>query len=168
MVKAQYDKLLRVNITRHYKNKNEDAYDEINAEAQVIANELGIANRMDVMAKREAFITLKDHKENFENSLLCRLINPAKSEMELVSKQILDNINLRLKQKLDVTLWKNSAAVIKWFRSIEMKENCMFTNFNIVEFYPTISEDFLNSALLFAKRHIKITGKDRGARETEE
>ena len=39
-----------------------------------------------VMAKREASITLKDHKENFKNSLPCRLINPAKSEMGLVSK----------------------------------------------------------------------------------
>ena len=94
------------------------------------------------MAKREVFITLKDHKENFKNSLPCRLINPAKREMGLVSKRILDNINGRLKGKLDVTLWKNSAAVIEWFRLIERKENCMFTNFDIVEFYPTISKDF--------------------------
>ena len=59
------------------------------------------------MAKREAFITLKDHKENFKNSLPCRLINPAKSEMGLVSKWILGNINGRRKEKLDVTLRKN-------------------------------------------------------------
>ena len=65
---------------------------------------------MDVMAKK-GFITLKDHKENFDNSLPCRHINPAKTEMGLVTKGILDNINGRLKGKLDVTLWKNSAAV---------------------------------------------------------
>ena len=47
MGRAQYKKLLRKNVTRHYKSANEDAYDEINAEAQVIA---GMANRMDVMA----------------------------------------------------------------------------------------------------------------------
>ena len=88
--------------------------------------------------QREAFMTLKDHKEKFENILPCRLINPAKSEMGLVSKRILDSINGRLKEKLDVTLWKNSAAVIEWFRSIEMKENCTFTNFDIVEFYPDV------------------------------
>ena len=69
MGKTQYEKLLRENITRHYKAGDEDAYDEINVEAQVIASELGIADRMNVIAKREAFITLKDHKENFENSL---------------------------------------------------------------------------------------------------
>ena len=82
---------MRENITRHYKSSDEDAYDEINAEAQIIASELDSADRMDVMAKREAFITLKDHKDNFEDSLPCRLINPAKSEMGLVSKRILDN-----------------------------------------------------------------------------
>ena len=33
MGKAQYKKLLRENLTRHYRSSNEDAYDEINAEA---------------------------------------------------------------------------------------------------------------------------------------
>jgi hypothetical protein len=31
------------------------------------------------MKKREEFISLKDHKENFVNNPKCRLINPAKS-----------------------------------------------------------------------------------------
>ena len=72
--KAQYKKLLRENITKHYSSADEDAYEEINVKAQVIASKFGIADRMDMMAKREAFITLKGHKDNFENSLLCRLI----------------------------------------------------------------------------------------------
>ena len=104
MGKTQYEKLLPENITRHYKSADEDAYDEINAEAEVFASEHGIADRMNVMLERAAYITLKDHKENFKNSLSCRLINPAKSEMGLVSKRILDSINGRLKGKLDVTL----------------------------------------------------------------
>ena len=33
------------------------------------------------MKKREAFISLKDHKENFENNPKCRLINPAKKRL---------------------------------------------------------------------------------------
>ena len=40
-----------------------------------------------------------------------------------------------------------------------MEENCTFTIFDIVEFYPSISEDLLNSALSFAKRHVKIPVK---------
>ena len=84
--KVQYEKLLRENITRHYRSPDQDAYDNINAEVQVIASKLCIADRIDMMAKREASITLKDHNDSFENSLSCRLINPMKSEMGLVSK----------------------------------------------------------------------------------
>ena len=117
--RGQYYKLLRENVTKHYKSADGDAYRDINVEARAIARRLGLANRMDSMAKREAFISLKDHKENFRSSLPCRLINPAKSEMGLVGKCILDNINNRLKEKLNVVLWENLAAVIKWFQSIE-------------------------------------------------
>ena len=84
--------------------------------------------------------------------------------MRLVSEWILDNINGTLKEKLDVTLWKNSAAVIEWFWSIEMKESCTFTDFDIIEVYPTISEDLLNRAtctyILFAEEHIMITNEE--------
>ena len=59
--KEQYEKLLRENITRHYRSADEDAYDDINADMQEIASKLDSADRMDTMVKREAFITLKDH-----------------------------------------------------------------------------------------------------------
>ena len=99
-----WKELLRENITRHYMSTNEDAYDEINAEVQVLASKLSIADRTNMTAKRQAFITLKDHKKNFENNLPCRLINAAKSEMGLVRKQIPDIIHGRLKEKPNVTL----------------------------------------------------------------
>ncbi len=47
-------------------------------------------DRIEQMKKREAFISLKDHKENFENNPKCQLINPAKSESGKLSKIILD------------------------------------------------------------------------------
>ena len=90
--------MLQENITKHYKIADEDAYDNINTEAQIITHRLGLDKRVDAMAKREAFITLKDHKDNFLNSLPCRLINPAKNEMGLVSKHIVDDTNGRLKK----------------------------------------------------------------------
>ena len=54
--------------------------DEIDSELKDISNNLGIGDKIEKMKKREAFISLKDHKENFENNPKCRLINPAKSE----------------------------------------------------------------------------------------
>ena len=65
--------------------------DDINYELLNIASDLNISDRIETMAKREAFITVKDHKENFEESPKFRLINPAKSELGKVSKVILDD-----------------------------------------------------------------------------
>ena len=50
MERAQYERLLRQNITKHYKVAEADAYDIINMEAKAIASRLDIAGRMDSMA----------------------------------------------------------------------------------------------------------------------
>ena len=66
---SQYDKLLHDNVTKHYKSVPTRLYRDINLEAQSIAQRLGLADRMDALAKREAFLTLKDHKESFPSGL---------------------------------------------------------------------------------------------------
>ena len=50
-----------------------------------ITQELNIDNRTEQIEKQQAFITLKDHKDNFANHPTCRLVNPAKSELGKVS-----------------------------------------------------------------------------------
>ena len=75
---------------------SEDNISEINNELKHIADKLSIGNRIECMKKREAFISLKDHKENFENNPKCRLINPAKSDSGKISKLILDKVNTHL------------------------------------------------------------------------
>ena len=89
--KTQCDKLLHSSITSTYKKADEKVIDDINLEVKELATSLNIEDRMECLAK-QAFITLKDHKENFKNNPTCRLINPAKSEMGLVSKQISERI----------------------------------------------------------------------------
>ena len=54
-------------------------------------------NRMFINGKNNCFITLKDHKENFLNNPKTRLLNPAKNELGRISKVILDEINLNLR-----------------------------------------------------------------------
>ena len=119
-----------------------------------------IADRMDVLAKRQAFITLKDHKDNFVNNPTCRLINPTKSEMGKVSKQILDRINNAVRLSTGVNQWKNSAAVINWFKNINDKPKHKFITFDIVNFYPSISESLLRDSIKFAKQHTTISDRD--------
>ena len=103
-----YNKLLHDNITKTCKHGSEDNISEINNEFKHIANKLSIGNRIECMKKREAFISLKEHKENFENNLKYRLINPAKSDSGKISKLILDKVNTHFRAILNINQWGNT------------------------------------------------------------
>ena len=156
MPKDQYRKLLRDNITKNYKTAPDTLLDEINSEASEIAGKMELNDRIETLAKANAFVTLKDHKPRFENDLPCRLINPAKSEMGIVSKAILDRIICVVRDATNANLWKNSACVIDWFKGIEDKDKCTFVCFDIMEFYPSITEDLLSQALTYAQQSAPI------------
>ena len=72
---GSYTKLLNKNITRNYK-KSWDMMPNIRSTAKV---KLELDDRMETYAERGAFITLKNHKDNFRSKLTCRLIKPAKN-----------------------------------------------------------------------------------------
>ena len=73
------------------------------------------------MKKREGFISLKDHKENFQNNPKCRLIDLAKSDSGKISKSILDKLNTKLGSILNANQRRNTQNVIEWFGSIGEK-----------------------------------------------
>jgi hypothetical protein len=109
------------------------------------------------MAETEAFITLKDHMENFESNPKWRLINPAKSELGKVSNVILDSINQEIRSTTNVNQWRNSQSVINWFKDIEHKSKYNFVSFDIVDYYPSISEELLDKAIAWARTIVNIT-----------
>ena len=47
---------------------------------------------------KDAYILFKDHKTYFENKLQSRLINPSKSELGTISKNIIQNIVLNIQK----------------------------------------------------------------------
>ena len=158
--KQQYEKILRENITSKYKLAPVDSVSNINRELKLIASRLGIGDRLETMNKTNAFITLKDHKENFENNPKCRLINSAKSQLGIVSKQILDKINSIVRQHTRARQWRNSSAVIDWFNSLSNKQCLSFIMFDIVDFYPSISANLLLQAQSYAKKFVSIPEED--------
>ena len=83
-------KLMRDIITSTNKISLEQTERNINYKAKTIAEKLELADKIDILDSKPAYITLKDHKENFRNYPKCRLINPSKSQIGLISKQILD------------------------------------------------------------------------------
>ena len=108
----EYNKLLIENISKTYKNSTASAINSINTEAKVIAKDLNLDERIEQYNQNQSFITLKDHKENFQNNPKFRLINPAKSEIGIVSKHYIDQINKSIRKKLNVNQWRNTQAVI--------------------------------------------------------
>ena len=49
--------------------------------------------------KNEACVAIKDHKEGLPNKISCRLINPSKTDIGKMSKQILDSVNNNIRKK---------------------------------------------------------------------
>ena len=113
MDKDTYKKYLRENVTKTYKKSNRNKVNKIIIEAKKIATKLKIDDRVQQFHEAEAFITVKDHKDNFPNFPTFQLINPSKPEISKISKSILDKINNALVEKSKVNQWKNSANTIK-------------------------------------------------------
>ena len=91
------------------------------------------------------------------NNSKCRLINPIKSEIGIVSKEYIDSINKIIREKTYVNQWRNSGSVVTWFQNIENKDTSSFIKFDIVTFYPFISKDLLINAINFAKSLTPLT-----------
>lgn len=153
----QYEKLMKDNVTTTYKKADPQAIQKINSETRNIANQLDLSDRIDTFPDKPAYVTMKDHKDNFRNNPTCRLINPTKSELGKIAKQILDRINNEIQISTQVNQWKNTSAVIDWFKAIRNKPNTTFITFDVVNFYPSIDRELLMKALNFAEKYTPIT-----------
>ena len=96
----EYKKLLFNNITKCYRTSTDHLEKAINIEAKHISKKLDLDNIIECLAKNPAFISLKDHKPNFQSSLPCWLISRSKSDITKISKSFLDRVNQNLRNKL--------------------------------------------------------------------
>ena len=110
--KNTYSKLLTDNISKIYKKTELNIYNKINKEAKVIANNYVVSERVDYLVKSNAFISLKDHKPNFISNPECRLINPAKSEIQKISKHFLQQLNSKVRDLSSENQWQETSTVI--------------------------------------------------------
>ena len=117
-----YDELVEKNVTKDYKKAEDNLVDEIMKVDKEIATELDLGDRIYCTSKKDAYITLKDHKPSFANKPTCRLINTTKTELGKISKQKLSKIISEVKLKTKHQKWKNSDSVIVWFIKLENKK----------------------------------------------
>ena len=160
--KPEYEKLLRGNITKSYRKSDEQSVSNVNQELNDITAKLEIGDRIELLstARRQAFISLKDHKKNFQNNPKCRLLNPAKNNLGLISKQVLDRVNNSIRSQTNANQRRNTRTVIDWFSDIEDKSQHTFLIFDIVDFYPSISEALLKLSLDYARQFTTISDED--------
>ena len=157
----EYKKLLQKNIQNVYQKASSNATVNINKEAKKITDQLKLSDRVETIAEREAYMTLKDHKRNFANDPKCRLLNPCKSDIGKISKKKLESIVKKTVAETGVNLWRNTKQVLQWFDNIPNKESASFICFDIKEFYPSISKQLLQASLEHAEKYHPISSLDK-------
>ena len=125
MSKDHHKKLLHDNVTKTYQKTPPRLEASINMEAKSISTKLKITDRVKRIAKTPAFVTLKDHKDNFHSNPTCRLIYLSKNELGKVSKQLVEKINSNIIKKLQLNQWRNTNTVLKWFNNITDKSTAV-------------------------------------------
>ena len=73
---------------------------------------------------------------------------------------ILDKINNIIRTQTQMNQWRNTSEAISWFKEIKDKHRKSFISFDIIDFYPSISEDLLDKAITWAKRFTNISDND--------
>ena len=133
----------------------------VNAKSADIARTLKLEKRMESYTTPNAYLTFKDHKENFPHKIACRLINPAKSDIGRVSKQLLQMITEETRASTNVQQWRSTGVVIDWFNGLANKSSLKFFKFDIVSFYPSITRKLLEKSLAFASQCCRISESDK-------
>ena len=159
--KEEYSNYLHNNITKDYKKVNDEVIVSIKDDDKKVAVNLEVDDRLYCTSKRDCFITVKDHKPQFMNNPKFRLINNCKSEIGMVSKKMLSKIILEVKIKSHLVQWKNSDSVTDWFKNLKEKQRLSFIQFDVVDFYGSISPELLRKSLNFASKYVEISDTEK-------
>ena len=138
------------NIKTNHEYTDLKTVELISKDAKTINESLRLSDRIEDQSDKTAFITLKDHKEDFLDKPNFRLINPAKTQIGKISKQILKKLNKEIRSATELQQWRSTDQTLDWFKNLKDKGDLKFIQLDIVEYYPSITEETLEKALNFA------------------
>ena len=72
---------------------------------------------------------------------------------------MIEQLNSKVRDLSSVNQWQETSTVINWFKNIKNKKKCIFMQFDIEEFYPSISKELLLKAITYAKALVNISMK---------
>ena len=151
MPPEDYKKKMIECLSTTYKKCPPNTALKVTKEAANIARSYSLEDRIDIPTEEEAFLLIKDHKDSFPGRMECRVINPAKNWIGVISKKILDRVNSSLRSATQYNQWLSTGAAINWFKHIPNKQTKSFIKFDIVAFYPSITEQLLINAVAWAR-----------------
>ena len=157
----EHQNLVKKEVTSEYKKAPKKHLDKVHKAHKAIVEELEIEDRVFQNVKRECFVSVKDHKPDFPNNPKCRLLNPFKVETGKVSHQILKTAVNVIRQQSQLNQWGNTYECIEWFKKIANNGRQSFIIFDIVSFYPSITDNLLNQALDWAQSYVNFSNLDR-------
>ena len=156
-----YLNLFENNLTKDYKKSDEKTVSDIEKGDIEITRRLDIDDRVFETTKRQAFVTVKDHKDNFRTNPKCRLLNPTKPELGKISKKITEHINTVVREKTGFNQWKNTKSTTTWYTNQKQKHKLKFIQADIDGMYGSITEELLDKAIEWAKQYVEISDSDK-------
>ena len=82
----EYQQHLDKEVMKDYNKVDIKKAMDIDREASKMANTLKLSDRIEGMALKKSFMTIKDHKEDFPGKLSFRLINPTKTNIRTTKR----------------------------------------------------------------------------------
>ena len=156
-----YKKLINNKITESYCKKDQETLNNLNKKLWKTATRLGKVDQLRPIEVKDAFITLKDHKNMYhlgKNEHL-RLINPCKSSLGIVVAKRLKPIIKDLKEKFKINQLEDSWEALSWLKK-NMTANNSVQTLDIEDYYNKITFSAVKIALEWAGDNIKISEKD--------
>ena len=92
------------------------------------------------------------------------MINPAEREIGKIIKLLIENISIKVREKSFLNQWRETDTVITWFKYIKNKSKCVM-QFDIEEFYPSISKYLLVKTINHARTFVDISSKEMHSRK---
>ena len=74
-----------------------------------------------------------------------------------MSKSIIQNIIINRRKSRSSNLWNNSNDTIEWFKKIKNKSNASFTQFDIIDFYNSITKNIPIDSIIYDRKYVEIT-----------
>ena len=112
--------------------KYSDTITQINRDTAKFAQKVNMIDILGKLEEKSAYILFKDHMKNFSDKKQTRLINPTKTKLGFVSKDVIQTITSRMLSRHKYNLWKcyilTLAPAQKYYSKVMHRKEVIHSN----------------------------------------